>query len=233
MAIEQVTVTVFRTTAKTEVDSAGHRHPGPVREVREALLTITDSGGAVGRCLAHPEHLREWVLAGHVRPVLVGADPMHRELLWRRLAHRQRGAQGLFTDRALGYVDSALSDLAGQIAGLPVWQLLGGARPDIPAYASTMCGDEIPGGLATPADYAVFGKQLVELGYRAIKLHTWMPPEPVTPARRMSQAPVAIHSARVRCLPQDVSGPTTGTASWSASHRYDCTEASSIGSSNQ
>ncbi len=174
--IEQVTVTVFRSTARTEVDSAGHRHPGQLHDVREALLTITDSDGAAGYCLAHPEHLREWVLAGHVRPVLLGADPLHRELLWNRLAHRQRGAHGLLTDRALSYVELALADLAGRVAGLPVWLMLGGARPSIPAYASTMCGDEIPGGLATPADYAAFGKQLVELGYRAIKLHTWMPP---------------------------------------------------------
>jgi L-alanine-DL-glutamate epimerase-like enolase superfamily enzyme len=175
-SIEQVTVTVFRTTAKTEVDSAGHRHPGPRREVREALLTITDSDGVAGHCLAHPEHLRESVLAGHVRPVLVGADGLQRERLWHRLARRQRGSGGLLTDRALGYVDQALADLGGRVAGLPVWLMLGGARPSIPAYASTMCGDEIPGGLATPADYAVFAKQLVALGYRAIKLHTWMPP---------------------------------------------------------
>jgi L-alanine-DL-glutamate epimerase-like enolase superfamily enzyme len=175
-SIEQVTVTVFRTTAKTEVDSAGHRHPGPLREVREALLTITDSDGVAGQCLTHPEHLRDSVLAAHVRPVLLGADGLQRERLWHRLARRQRGAGGLLTDRALGYVDQALADLAGRVAGLPVWLMLGGARPSIPAYASTMCGDEIPGGLATPADYAVFAKQLVELGYRAIKLHTWMPP---------------------------------------------------------
>jgi L-alanine-DL-glutamate epimerase-like enolase superfamily enzyme len=177
-AIEQVTVTVFRTVAKTEVDSAGHRHPGPAHEVTEALLTITDADGAAGHCLAAPEHLRDSVLARHVRPALVGAEGLHRERLWHRLARRQRGAQGLFTDRALGYVDQALADLAGRVAGLPVWVLLGGARPSIPAYASTMCGDEIPGGLATPADYAAFAKQLVGRGYRAIKLHTWMPPVP-------------------------------------------------------
>lgn len=174
--VERVTVTLFRTTAKTEVDSAGHRHPGPEREITEALLTITDADGVEGHCLVQPEHVRERVLTGHVRPVLVGADGLQRERLWHRLAHRQRGAHGLLTDRALGYVDQALADLAGKVAGLPVWVLLGGARPAIPAYASTTCGDEIPGGLATAADYAAFGKQLVERGYRAIKLHTWMPP---------------------------------------------------------
>ena len=50
----------------------------------------------------------------------------------------------------------------GQALGVPVWKLLGGARDRLPAYASTMCGDEIPGGLATPEDYAAFAVRLTE-----------------------------------------------------------------------
>jgi L-alanine-DL-glutamate epimerase-like enolase superfamily enzyme len=180
-AIEQVSVTVFSTVSKTAVDSAGHRHPGPERRTNQALLSIVDSDGAVGRVLVQREHLSEAVLEAHVRPVLLGADGLRREQLWHRLARRQRGAHGLLTDRCLGFVDSALWDLAGQRAGLPVWVLLGGARESVPAYASTMCGDEISGGLSTPDDYAEFGRQLVKSGYRAIKLHTWMPPVPGAP----------------------------------------------------
>src|SRR4029434_4962914 len=40
----------------------------------------------------------------------------------------------------------------------------------------TMCGDELPGGLATPEDYAAFAIQCRQRGYTAFKLHTWMPP---------------------------------------------------------
>ena len=69
-----------------------------------------------------------------------------------------------------------LWDLAGRKLGVPVWKLLGGYRDRVPAYGSTMCGDEIPGGLATPEDYARFAENLVRQGYQAIKLHTWMPP---------------------------------------------------------
>jgi L-alanine-DL-glutamate epimerase-like enolase superfamily enzyme len=179
--IERVTVTVFSTVAKTAVDEAGHRHPGPEHATTEALLSIVDSDGAAGQVLVQAGHLSEAVLAGHLRPALIGADPLQRERLWHRIARRQRGAHGLLTDRALGYVDCALWDLAGKRAGLPVWLLLGGARPSLPAYASTMCGDQIPAGLSTPADYAAFAQQLVGQGYRAIKLHTWMPPVPGAP----------------------------------------------------
>jgi L-alanine-DL-glutamate epimerase-like enolase superfamily enzyme len=179
--ISSVSVTVFNTVAKTSVDSAGHRHPGPEHTVPQGLLSIVDSDGVVGQVLVQADHLTPPVLEKHLRPVLVGADGLQREALWHRLARRQRGAHGLLTDRCLGFVDSALWDLAGKHAGLPVWVLLGGARASVPAYASTMCGDELSGGLSTPEEYAEFGRQLVKAGYRAIKLHTWMPPVPGAP----------------------------------------------------
>lgn len=39
-----------------------------------------------------------------------------------------------------------------------------------------MVGYDIPGGLDTPSAYAKFAALLVKQGYKAIKLHTWMPP---------------------------------------------------------
>ena len=48
-----------------------------------------------------------------------------------------------------------------------------------------MCGDEIDGGLKTPEDYGRFAVQLVEKGYQAIKLHTWMPPVSFAPDPKM------------------------------------------------
>jgi len=52
----------------------------------------------------------------------------------------------------------------------------GAYRDKVPAYGSTMCGDELAGGLATPDDYANFAVKLVARGYKGIKIHTWMPP---------------------------------------------------------
>lgn len=56
--VERVIVTVFATVTKSVVDGHGHRHPGPPREVREALLAVTDSDGATGYCLAAPDTVR-------------------------------------------------------------------------------------------------------------------------------------------------------------------------------
>lgn len=189
--IESIEVAVFTTVAKTAVDAHGHRHPSAAHEVRQGLLTITDSDGAAGRVLVQADHLRPSVLDQYVRPVLLGQDPLERERLWTGLARRQRGAGGGLTDRALGFADCALWDLAGHRLGLPVWKLLGGARDRIPAYASTMCGDEIPGGLATPDDFAAFARALVRRGYRGIKLHTWMAPVQGAPSVDMDIAACA------------------------------------------
>jgi L-alanine-DL-glutamate epimerase-like enolase superfamily enzyme len=81
-----------------------------------------------------------------------------------------------FTDRTLNALDLALWDICGKACRQPVYKLLGGFRSKVPAYASIMVGDTIPGGLDSPEAYADFAVKLVERGYTAIKLHTWMPP---------------------------------------------------------
>lgn len=197
--IESVTVSVFRTTSSTSRDSDGHTHPGTPHETRQGLLRIGDSDGATGYCLASPDALRPAVLEGTVKPQLVGRDSLHREAIWQDLYRKQRGSGGAFTDRALGLVDQALWDLAGRKLDTPVWCLLGGARSRVPAYGSTMCGDEIPGGLATPEDYGRFAEQLRAQGYQAIKLHTWMPP--------VSFAPDIAMDARACAAVREAVGP--------------------------
>jgi L-alanine-DL-glutamate epimerase-like enolase superfamily enzyme len=174
-----VEVTSRRFVYPTEIarDSHGHAHPAPPRDAIGALLTISCDDGAEGHVVAPPGDVSEDLLAGFVRPVLIGADPRRREQLWHGLYKWQRGSGGKLTDRVLCAVELALWDLAGRIAGQPVWQLAGGYRDRILAYGSTMCGDDQDGGLKTPEDYGRFAAWLVgERGYRAVKLHTWMPP---------------------------------------------------------
>ncbi|MBJ2341023.1 enolase, partial [Dickeya solani] len=101
------------------------------------------------------------------------------------LVHWQRGSANQLTDRALAIAEQALWDLAGRALNLPVYKLLGGYRDKVPAYGSTMCGDELQGGLSTPDEYGRFAEQLVKRGYKAIKLHTWMPPVSFAPSPKM------------------------------------------------
>lgn len=187
--ITDVRVRLFETESKTYVDSDGHVHPGATRTVHAALLTIVDSDGTEGHCLAAPAYAVDTrLIEQYVRPIIMGQDPFDRERLWQRLAQKQRGASGALLDRTLATVDQALWDLAGRKLGMPVWKLLGGARDRVPAYGSTMCGDDIPGGLSTPEEYGDFALQLLDQGYKAVKLHTWMPPIPGAPDVRMDVA---------------------------------------------
>ena len=178
MKIVDVVVETFRTTSRGSRDSHGHGHPGPERESSGALLKIVTDDGAVGY---HLGGLNRDVLQGVIKPTIVGEDPFYRERIWQHLRERQRLNRGRLTDGVLAAVDLALWDLAGRAFNQPVYKLLGAYRDKVPAYASTMCGDDVPGGLSTPEEYAAFAVACQKRGYTAFKLHTWQPPMPGAP----------------------------------------------------
>lgn len=182
MKIEHITVKTFRHKTNTVRDSDGHGHPGPESETKSALLTIATDTGLEGHILTSPAQVAEPLLDRFIRPNLIGQDPLASERHWYRIYKWQRLGGGLLTDRLLAAVDLALWDLKGKAAGMPVYKLLGGYRDKILAYGSTMCGDDLKGGLATPEDYANYADWLVNTrGYKAMKLHGWMPPVPGAP----------------------------------------------------
>lgn len=194
--IESFDVRIFETETRSVRDVNGHRHPGPLAAATEALLTVRDSDGAEGRVLAPVRNARRDAIEQPLLAPLVGKPAVSVEALQRQLVIAQRGNPVDIAERRLAMVDELLWDLIGRRAGEPVWRLLGGARSSVPAYASTMCGDETVGGLATPADYAEFAVALVEQGYTAIKLHTWFPPVSFAPSvRRDLEACAAVREA--------------------------------------
>lgn len=196
MQITSVNVDVFTFPSRRAVDSAGHAHPGEETPVKNAMLRIACDDGSEGFAFGTPELIRPHVLESFVKKVLIGQNPMNREKIWQELAHWQRGSASQFTDRALALVEQALWDLAGRALKLPVYQLLGGYRDKVLAYGSTMCGDDLPGGLSTPDEYGRFAEKLVQRGYKGIKLHTWMPPISFAPDPRMDvQACAAVREA--------------------------------------
>ena len=178
MQITEITVRTFRYTSYVGRDSEGHGHPAAPNEARTSLLTIRTDTGVEGYAFGG---MAPAVLESLVKPVLLGQDPFYREWIWQRLKERQRLNLGSLNDKVLAAVDVALWDLAGRAAGQPVYKLLGAYRDKVPAYASTMCGDDLEGGLDTPEAYARFAVQCRERGYPAFKLHTWQPPIPGAP----------------------------------------------------
>ena len=143
MKIVDVTAQPFTYRSQIARDSEGHSHPVPEYDATECLVEISTDEGVSGYCFGgHPAGAIRQV----VKPMLVGEDPFYREKLWQRLKQAQRGSKEVLSDRLIGVVDQALWDLAGRALGQPVYKLLGGARDKVPAYASTMCGDEVAGG---------------------------------------------------------------------------------------
>src|SRR5262245_17327941 len=123
--------------------------PRPIRDAIQALpgagslevLVHTDDGlvgrgeAGFGRIRGGPRTVQvivEEILA----PLVVGRDPaavrqVHEELL-RETEYGGSAGLAMF---GIAPVDTALWDLLGQAAGMPVHRLLGAARARIPAYA--------------------------------------------------------------------------------------------------
>src|SRR5689334_24037127 len=71
-----------------------------------------------------------------LRELLVGADPDRIEALWQRMWWALHyGGRGGYASLAISAVDIALWDLKARRLGTPLWRLLGGHDPRVPAYA--------------------------------------------------------------------------------------------------
>ena len=178
MKIERIETIEFGYESRYTSDEKGHGHPGPAHEATATLTEIVTDGGPSGYCFGG--HARANAIA---EQYLVGENPLHREQLWQQLFRSQRLHKGNLDTAAMAAIDAALYDLAGKVADLPVYELLGGGRTEIPVYASTMVGDDDPDGLGTVDAYVDFAESLVADGFSAIKFHSWMPPYDADPDR--------------------------------------------------
>lgn len=102
---------------------------------------VTGLGDATlnGREMATVAYLRE-----HVVPLLIGRDPAAIEDTWQFLYRSAYWRRGPVTMASIAAVDMALWDIKGKVAGLPVYQLLGGAsRHGLMAYGHAS-GKDLP-----------------------------------------------------------------------------------------
>jgi len=131
--------------------------------VHAYLRLITDEG-IEGIAASHRGIIFADLVERRLRAELIGQDPLQKEWLWHRIWELDRIEE--FPLYALGAVDVALWDITGKVAGLPAYQLLGGYRTSIPAYASTSTFD-------STEEFLDVADQCLALGYPAIKLHAW------------------------------------------------------------
>ena len=134
-------------------------------------LRLTTDDGLVGigdatlngREMAVVAYLRE-----HVAQLLIGRDASRIEDTWQFLYRSAYWRRGPVTMAAIAAVDMALWDIKGKAAGMPVYQLLGGAsRNGLMAYghASGKTNEELFDSIRAHQ----------EQGYRSIRVQTGVP----------------------------------------------------------
>ncbi|MEO6082024.1 MAG: D-mannonate dehydratase ManD [Umezawaea sp.] len=134
-------------------------------------LRITTSDGVTGlgdatlngRELAVASYLRD-----HLVPLLIGRDPARIEDTWQYLYRGAYWRRGPVTMTSIAAVDTALWDIKGKVAGLPVYQLLGGRSRDGVMVYSHASGVDVPSLLDDVARFR-------DLGYLAVRAQAAVP----------------------------------------------------------
>jgi mannonate dehydratase len=107
-------------------------------------------------------------LQDHIIPCLIGRDAHRIEDIWQYLYKGAYWRRGPITMTAIAAVDMALWDIKGKIAGLPLYQLLGGAsREGVMVYGHAN-GTSIEDTVKVALEYQA-------KGYKAIRLQCGVP----------------------------------------------------------
>jgi L-alanine-DL-glutamate epimerase-like enolase superfamily enzyme len=195
MKITDVRVVAFRTRADRW--DMGHARLLPAAELVQTITCIDTDAGISGYYLggAAPGidqdgmHLSDrQLIAARIKPLLVGQDPFDREMFWKWFLVAN------FPENVASVIDNALWDLAGRAAGLPVHKLLGGARTQVKAYASTYPN------IGKPQVYADHALACRAEGYPAYKIHPhyfWNPETGTPTPGRPSNIKADIETCRM------------------------------------
>ncbi len=116
-----------------------------------------------GRELAVVSYLQD-----HVIPCLIGRDPRRIEDIWQYLYRGAYWRGGPVTMSAIAAVDTALWDIKAKMAGMPLYDLLGGkSREGVMVYGHANGRD-----IAETADEVA---RYIAMGYKAIRAQSGIP----------------------------------------------------------
>ena len=141
----------------------------PGRNFVSLLVTTSDGLVGIGDATLNGRELAvASYLSDHIAPLLLGRDPAAIEDTWQYLYRGGYWRRGPVTMAAIAAVDVALWDIKAKTAGMPLYQLLGGAsRRSIRAYghATGRTVDELVGSVR---------ERLAE-GFTAVRVQTGVP----------------------------------------------------------
>ena len=153
----------------TQITTADVVVTSPGRNFVTLRLTTADGVTGLGDATLNGRELAvASYLTDHVAPLLLGRDAHAIEDTWQYLYRGAYWRRGPVTMAAIAAVDMALWDIKAKVAGLPLYQLLGGAsRTGALAYGHAS-GRDIPELLDSVREH-------LALGYRAIRVQTGIP----------------------------------------------------------
>jgi L-alanine-DL-glutamate epimerase-like enolase superfamily enzyme len=138
---------------------------GTFPDLATVLVRLETDGGLTGWGEGTPDpHVTGETFEGvaatlrHLAPALLGRNPLDRSTAMRLLESRVAGAP-----TAKAALDIALHDLAGHLAGLPVWALLGGRAREALSISRVIS-------LKSPEEMAIDATRHVAAGFRTVKL---------------------------------------------------------------
>jgi mannonate dehydratase len=155
------------TAARVIVTCPGRNFVTLKIETDEGLYGLGDAT-LNGRELSVASYLQD-----HVVPTLIGRDASRIEDTWQYLYRGAYWRRGPVTMSAIAAVDTALWDIKAKAAGMPLYQLLGGAsRNGVMVYGHAN-GEDIAQTVDEVARY-------VDMGYKAIRAQCGIPGLPST-----------------------------------------------------
>jgi L-alanine-DL-glutamate epimerase-like enolase superfamily enzyme len=133
------------------------------------FVLVRTSEGITGLGEVSPMNTKvlEAVVRYSLAPIVVGKNPLDIGRIWDEMLHAtyKLGTAGSQPEAMAG-IDIALWDILGKVAGLPVYELLGGKRKDkVRLYASIGNGAQ-----NTVADQVRKAHEAVSQGYSAVKM---------------------------------------------------------------
>ena len=149
-----------------EVMSAGELRDSHRSDMHFLIITLKTDAGIDGHSMAFAgmgSEMAGAIAAGSLKPFFMGKDPLAREKHWHDFRRYDR-VWHLTPIYAYGPFDIALYDIAGKLAELPLYQLLGHYREKAPTYVSSLFLD-------TPQDYADQALDFKGRGFHGYKLH--------------------------------------------------------------